>query len=162
MLTIARHPSPSPGRVWLSQGPNRLRLAEVLQHVYLGGKAEEALKRQRGVVAGTEADRRVILAMELAELPLDPLTFASARVVLNYIPCVSEDRRRARETKLSPPTVTSIANEVNEAAELLYGNYLGPGELYRWHHATFVLLPAILMVFWHLDLLKNRDGQRCC
>ena len=122
MLTIARHPSPSPGRVWLSQGPNRLRLAEVLQHVYLGGKAEEALKRQR-----------VILAMELAELPLDPLTFASARVVLRYVPCVSEDRRRARETKLSPPTVTSIANEVNEAAELLYGNYLGPGELYRWH-----------------------------
>ena len=139
MLTIARHPYPSPGRVWLSQGPNRLRLAEVLQHVYLGGKAEEALKRQRGVVAGTEADRRVILAMELAELPLDPLTFASARVVLRYVPCVSEDRRRARETKLSPPTVTSIANEVNEAAELLYGNYLGPGELYRWHHATFVL-----------------------
>ena len=70
-----------------------------------------------------------VVAMELAELPCDPLTFASMRVVLGHVPCLrSEKAKRERLNELGQEaSVTDVANEVNEAAELLYGNYLGPG-----------------------------------
>ena len=112
-------------RVWLSQGKNRLKLAEVITHVYL----EEDFEDNRVAQGGSKDDMMAVVAMELAELPCDPLTFASMRVVLGHVPCLrSEKAKRERLNELGQEaSVTDVANEVNEAAELLYGNYLGPG-----------------------------------
>ncbi|QDZ24555.1 hypothetical protein HOP50_13g70930 [Chloropicon primus] len=110
-------------RVWLSHGKNRQRLAEVLVHVYLSGqgKAGQGLSLDTG-------DRQVAMVGELAELPLDPLTFASVRVVLRHVPCIKEERARGKAGQaVLSPSIPSVANEVNEAAEMLYGSYLGPG-----------------------------------
>ena len=96
----------------------------MLLHVYLKqGGSSEIGRSGRQTEALSEGDRKVALVTELSELPLDPLTFASMRVVLRHLPCLESNR-----SKIVQPTITSVANEVNEAAELLYGSYLGPGE----------------------------------
>ena len=135
-------------RAWLCDHRHRLRLAETALHVYMD--ATNANVAEVSLQGCSPSDAKTILLLELSGLPCDPLTFASARVLLRHLglgPSAASAaaavtgvgtraaaRSRGDEGAAAGPasalvvpddTVTSVADKINEACEVLYGGYVG-------------------------------------
>ena len=119
-------------RVWLGQGTHRLKTAEAVAQVYLDSSSKSSGVGKLKTKKGMKEDEELVLLLELAELPCDPLTFASMRVVLRHVQSVKRVKAPSGSAAASiaaalSTSVTGLAEELNEATELVYGTYLGVG-----------------------------------